>query len=375
MNKKIALVIKDFDPKKGGGERYSVNLARELKKKNLAFDVIARSVSPELEKEFSVRLIHPKRSWFSKSLAFNEAFQNEISSSEYNCVVGLTQITPCRIYRAGGGLLSEWEKIHFRGILGNIRKWFSLNHKYSLKLEQEILMNPGLKHIVVNSELVRLQFMKAYPHLTDRLVYIGNGIDRALFYPRNWNREIKQSFFRKKGIKGGEIVLLFVANNFRRKGIFHLIEALSLFKNRERFRLIVAGNGRIRQVRAFAWRKNVLDLLHFTGPVYSELNEWYNASDVFMLPTLYDPCSNSCLEAMACGTPVVTTDLNGASMYLEKGGGMIVNSGSITSGILEAFHWIDSFWHEWDEVRQKAVQAVAPLTISKNAEQMLSLIH
>jgi len=41
----------------------------------------------------------------------------------------------------------------------------------------------------------------------------------------------------------------------------------------------------------------------------------YHASDAFILPTLYDPCSNATLEAAACGLPVITTEANGAAEW------------------------------------------------------------
>ena len=51
------------------------------------------------------------------------------------------------------------------------------------------------------------------------------------------------------------------------------------------------------------------------GPV-SETAPFYQAATVLALPTLYDPCSNVVLEALACGTLVVTTAANGASEFI-----------------------------------------------------------
>jgi UDP-glucose:(heptosyl)LPS alpha-1,3-glucosyltransferase len=49
-------------------------------------------------------------------------------------------------------------------------------------------------------------------------------------------------------------------------------------------------------------------------------------ADLFILPTLYDPFSNSCLEALACGCPVLTTQSNGASECFNEKNGLSVNS-------------------------------------------------
>jgi UDP-glucose:(heptosyl)LPS alpha-1,3-glucosyltransferase len=46
---------------------------------------------------------------------------------------------------------------------------------------------------------------------------------------------------------------------------------------------------------------------------------WYHASDFFVLPTYYDPCSLVLFEALACGLPVITTAFNGAGELIESG--------------------------------------------------------
>jgi UDP-glucose:(heptosyl)LPS alpha-1,3-glucosyltransferase len=64
----------------------------------------------------------------------------------------------------------------------------------------------------------------------------------------------------------------------------------------------------------------------FTGP-QSGIEKYYAAADVFVLPTIYDPFSNACLEAMASGLPVITTRNNGAAEVLEQGKeGFVINS-------------------------------------------------
>ena len=60
------------------------------------------------------------------------------------------------------------------------------------------------------------------------------------------------------------------------------------------------------------------DPLLFTGLV-DDAMPYYAAADAFVLPTLYDPCSLSVLEAAACGLPCITTRLNGAGELLRDG--------------------------------------------------------
>ena len=59
----------------------------------------------------------------------------------------------------------------------------------------------------------------------------------------------------------------------------------------------------------------------------SETEKYYAASDIFALPTFFDPFANVTLEAMASGIPVITTRKNGASEIIEDGkDGFVINS-------------------------------------------------
>jgi UDP-glucose:(heptosyl)LPS alpha-1,3-glucosyltransferase len=65
-----------------------------------------------------------------------------------------------------------------------------------------------------------------------------------------------------------------------------------------------------------------------------DVERCYAGADVFVLPTLYDPFANTCLEAMACGLPVVTTEANGVAELLQDGINGCVLSGMPSPEIL-----------------------------------------
>src|SRR6185436_2531806 len=102
----------------------------------------------------------------------------------------------------------------------------------------------------------------------------------------------------------------------------------------EEFRLFVAGRGRGRKVGGRA--------VQHLGAV-RDLPGLYAAADIFLLPTLYDPFSNACLEALASGLPVITTRDNGFSEIIENGvHGSIINDASEIDAIREALlFWSD----------------------------------
>src|SRR5205809_7725215 len=145
--------------------------------------------------------------------------------------------------------------------------------------------------------MVKNEIIDLYGYPADRIELIRNGVpvDKFRFDPG----------LREKGredlkLKPDQIALLFAGSGWERKGLLFAIEAMQLCKNRN-MRLLVAGRGNQRSYKS----KRV----EFLGEVL-DLARIYAAADIFILPTLYDPFSNACLEALACGLPVITTRAN-----------------------------------------------------------------
>jgi UDP-glucose:(heptosyl)LPS alpha-1,3-glucosyltransferase len=93
---------------------------------------------------------------------------------------------------------------------------------------------------------------------------------------------------------------------------------------------------------------------------------YYGVGDILVLPTLYDPFSNVCLEALACGIPVITTRENGASEIIRSGEtGVVISDPHNRVGLAAG---ISSFLsHDVrNAVRGKAPQSVQNFTIEAN---------
>ena len=121
--------------------------------------------------------------------------------------------------------------------------------------------------------------------------------------------------------------------------------------------------GRVHPGLAFLSRREVVDLV----PVYA-------AADIFILPTIYDPFSNACLEALACGLPVITTRGNGFSEIIEhEVHGSIVDSGNDLKALRDAI----LFWSDTDRrnnARSKIIERASQFDISKNVAQTVAVL-
>lgn len=154
--------------------------------------------------------------------------------------------------------------------------------------------------IVSISTTTRDSIVDDYGLPSDNIEVIPVGVDRDTFKPLGRER-IQNS-------------ILCVGRLCPRKGINYLIEAIAIAREKlPGIKLYLAGEGALRdkleqQVSLLGIESNVV----FLGKVSDdELVEWYNKVELFVLPTLFEGFGIVCLEALACGTPVITTRVPG----------------------------------------------------------------
>ncbi len=148
---------------------------------------------------------------------------------------------------------------------------------------------------------------------TTKIRVVGNGVDTAKFYPLD-----KQKMRESLGILEKTKVLISVGGLVDRKGFHRVIEVLPKLVNKypDLLYLIVGGESAegnikeklLQQVKDLNLGKNV----RFLGALSSEeLKKPLSSADVFVLATENEGWANVFLEAMACGLPIVTTDVGG----------------------------------------------------------------
>jgi glycosyltransferase involved in cell wall biosynthesis len=121
---------------------------------------------------------------------------------------------------------------------------------------------------------------------------------------------IERSALRARyGIAADAVVIIFSAKLVPRKDPMTLLRAFAEMRHRTRAALVFMGDGELRpDLERFA-REQRLDGVHFVGFINQrEIPQHYAMSDVFVLPSLYEPRGTVINEAMACGLPVVVTD-------------------------------------------------------------------
>jgi UDP-glucose:(heptosyl)LPS alpha-1,3-glucosyltransferase len=307
-----------------------------------------------------------------KVLSFFFFCRHFLKAHAFDIVYGLTQACPQDVHRLGGGLQRAWLEIRYPGLP---LRAFMIAARPSiaaqLGLERRLLRPGGCRRVVTNSVLCRDQLLNAYPFPPERVRVIYNGVEHNRFHPgmREGHRRAVRAAL---GIREDEIGLLYASHNFSRKGLTTVIQALALADRR--FQLMVVGRGTPGRYDRLARRLGVRDRLHFLG-VVEDIEAYYGAADALVLPTRYDPFANVCLEAMACGLPVITTAANGAAEIIQGSrAGIVIPDPDDIQALAEALH---DLWEPVgrEEMGRRGEEASSSFRWEAHAEELLRLFE
>ena len=169
---------------------------------------------------------------------------------------------------------------------------------------------------IVVSQSMKREFIRHYGDAAESIIVIPNGVDLKMFSPAN--RPIYRERLRRKyDISPSEVVLMFAGGDWERKGVLYLIGALALLPRLD-VRLLIIGSGDEEFYGHLAELKQVRERIIFI-PHSSNPSEYYAASDVFVLPTIYEPFGLVIVEAMASALPVITSRVAGAADVIVDG--------------------------------------------------------
>ncbi|MEW6683050.1 MAG: glycosyltransferase family 4 protein [Nitrospirota bacterium] len=265
------------------------------------------------------------------------------ASGEYDIVHSFDRVHSCDVYRAGDGVHREWLRRRRAAQPAWQRAIPSFNptHLVYLTLERG-LFEGRCRAIIANSERGKAEILTHYRAEPSRIRVIYNGVDLDRFRPPD--QETRRKARALAGCGENDRIILFVGSGFARKGLETAVRTLARLAPGEagQTALVAVGRGDTRRYARIAASLGVGDRVRFVGPV-TDVTPWYHAADVLLLPTLYDPFANVCLEALACGLPVVTTAANGASEALTTDTGVVIEDAqdveAVASGVETVLRW------------------------------------
>jgi glycosyltransferase involved in cell wall biosynthesis len=176
---------------------------------------------------------------------------------------------------------------------------------------------------VAVSDDVASEVCRAFSPPRGRLLVIANGVDTGRFSDRS-SRDIVRAGL---GVAPDGLVLIVVAKLYRQKGHSVLLEALASAELPTNAQILLVGDGPERaRLESEAGRLGLGRVL-FLGN-RPDIPQLLAASDLFVLPSLWEGLPIALLEAMAAGLPVVATDVAGSRQVITDGqDGMLVKPG------------------------------------------------
>ena len=315
---KIGLVRRGFSAT-GGAEAYLFRLATGLAQTGHEPVLITTGDWPEERWPNSsiIRLTGKTPQKFAAAVA--EA------RPDVDITFSLERVPGCHVYRAGDGVHAAW--LHRRSQFEpRWRRFLHLvNPKHLSLMRLECEVYETAQHVIANSEMVAEEIVRWQEFPRERVHVIPNGIGKSL-------ECLSRTEARQRlDVPQDAFCVLFVGTGWERRGLKFAIRAVENLGGKTL--LLVAGRG--------SAERYCSSRAKFLGPV-SDLSALFSAADVFTLPTLYDPFSNACLEALAAGLPVVTTTANGFSEIIEPDvHGSIVKPGDIDALAEALAEWKD----------------------------------
>lgn len=160
---------------------------------------------------------------------------------------------------------------------------------------------------------------------TERIHRIPNGVDGDQFYPVK--PDVRLATRRALGVDFGPLVL-YVGRMSPEKNPLGLLDAWAAVDKQDRIGAVLAmvGDG-----PEFELVQNKVKLLNLEGSVHlegssSDVAPWYRAADIYVISSSREGLSNTMIEAMATGLPVISTRVSGTSILLESPvGGVVVD--------------------------------------------------
>jgi UDP-glucose:(heptosyl)LPS alpha-1,3-glucosyltransferase len=333
----------------GGAEAYLLRLASGLRSRGCKVTLYTTAEWPRDRFPFGdlVRLGAPQ------PVEFARAFQQLRKPGQI--VLSLDRVPGCDVFRAGDGVHAAWlqRRSQFESAWKSRLRTFNLKHPALLALERQVFASARL--VIANSKMVADEIVHWHKFPESRIRIVPNGIGDAI--PRISRVEAR----RRLDIADDAFCALFVGTGWERKGLRFAIEAVEMVGGDAL--LLVAGRGKTKLYRS--------PRVKFLGMV-NDLPALYTAADLFTLPTIYDPFSNACLEAIAAGLPVVTTSANGFSEIITPGvHGHIVAPGDVR-GLAAAFE----YWKSSDPAKTAAACMLLAkgYSIDRNVQATLDVL-
>ncbi len=352
MKKRVAVIIERANVALGGAERSVLELAAALSGLGLEVDVLAAKGRTGADNVHILCRNQPgKRVGFFN---FEKALKRHLAQKSYDIVHSVLPFEFADVYQPRGGAYAESILRNAASYENRFIEYFKRYTGFTnwrrttlLHSERKLSQSGEGPTIAALSRYVTEQFKQCYGTSERRIVTISNGIKTGRPINKHQADKLRTQILAKLRISESDdpVLFLFVANNFRLKGLTPLIKAMTVatqFNRQWKGYLVVVGSGKKLKYAELAEKLRDPTMgkrIVFLGPV-SQVQNVLSIADVAALPTFYDPCSRFILEALAAGKPVITTKYNGATdLFVNNRHGKVIDTPGEVKALAEALSY------------------------------------
>lgn len=341
MKQRIALISEHASPlaafggaDSGGQNVYVGELAKQLALMGYKVDIFTRREDinqPQIvDIEPGVRIVHvtagPRMVVAKeKLLPFMEEFTHEMVSFIKSQKL-IYQLVHANFFMSGLVAVQLKHQLNLPFVvtfhaLGHIRKRHQQGNDLfpAERCQIEKLVAEEAEKVIAECPQDREDMIEFYEIDAEKIVVVPCGFNTAEFFPM-----AKSEARERLGIAKDEKIILQLGRMVARKGIDNVIEALAKLPAENQAKLLVVGGeinppcAEYQRLHALAAELGVADQVVFTGSkTRAELNDCYNAADVFVTTPWYEPFGITPLEAMACALPVIGANVGGIKYTVE----------------------------------------------------------
>ena len=221
--------------------------------------------------------------------------------------------------------------------------------------------------VVADSENTRRSILQHYGLRPEKVRVIYPGYDPSVFFSNGSGLSSRRP---------EDPYCLYVGNLLPHKNLLRLLDAVAIVRRRRRCRLIIRGEGRPAYVRTLHERVETLglgDAVTFLGyTTESTLGQLYNVAECLVLPSLGEGFGLPVLEAMACGTPVVTASTS--SLPEVVGDAALTVDSHDAIGLADAMYRVLTDRTLREDLCQRGLQRAGLFSWRRTAEEMSRLI-
>ena len=198
---------------------------------------------------------------------------------------------------------------------------------------------------------------------TNNCIVLPNAVDDKLFYQRN-----KKSSRQELGFNEDDFIVAFVGRFDDRKGVKRVSDAIKSIGDPQIKSIFIGGSE-----FGSSEQPNCEGILYKGRLPHEKIPIYLSASDVFVLPSLAEGCSNVIVEAMACGLPIISSDLPFNYDILDKNNSFLINPKDVKA-IAYHINLLKNDKKLCARMGENALLSASSLTLSNRASKIIEYI-